>query len=802
MVFLLTSTPPCFTQQRAKGNSGSAFTKQKLDLVGEEITIVRDSFGVPHILAESQRGVYYGAGFAVAQDRLYQLERFRRDARGTLAEIEGQQAAVRDTQMRIIGYTENELRAMFHQLDDAIKQSYQSYADGINAYIRETVAQDKLPDTFKKAGIIRPEPWKVTDSVAIGVMMANRFGSAGAAELTNARILRRLQDKFGNQAQMIFNDLLWVNDPKAPTTIANYNRPARGSKRRKEHSLAAFQQAPGDDALAEAEEMARERKILEYAESHDLPTRWGSVCWALAPQLTASGSAIIVGSPQMGFSTPQIAHEIHYSSRDLNVIGISFAGIPGVIVGHNNYIAWSMTSGLSDLRDTFAEKLNPENRNQYFYKGKYREMEKRVEVIKVRGQEPRTLEVYRTAHGPLVGWDSQPIERANVAYTRASSYAGHEISTFEAIFKFNYAKTIHEFAKIAELIYTNHNFIAATVDGDIGYWHCGRPPIRAQGYDPRLPAPGTGEYDWTGLLSASKMPHVINPRQGYIINWNNKPVAQWEYGGSPVWGQVDHMRHIQDIIHSQKAMPFERVRDITQEIAVFDTEAEYFKPYLLAAIERSKASAGDARIKEAEAYLRAWDNQYVDGSVAKTLFDAWLVAVRNAIFGDEFDILKPPGEPNLFSRVQVLSTPVFNLFDYIITDGMILHALDGKKSGVPPSRDYFNGRKKDELLVAALAQALEKLTSKRGVQMNLWTYAQSDFDLKPLPGIPETNRGTYIFAAEMSRPTIRSVSVLAPGQSEDPLSHNYGDQREMAGYWRYKTMLYRREQLSESEKAH
>src|SRR5690606_7315859 len=114
----------------------------------------------------------------------------------------------------------------------------------------------------------------------------------------------------------------------------------------------------------EVEDVAQERQILDYAESHGLPTRWGSVCWALAPKLTAGGHAVIVGNPQMGFSTPQIAHEIHYSSGDLNVIGMSIAGIPGVIVGHNNYLAWSMTSGLSDLRDTFAEKLNPENRDQ------------------------------------------------------------------------------------------------------------------------------------------------------------------------------------------------------------------------------------------------------------------------------------------------------------------------------------------------------------------------------------------------------------------------------------------------------
>jgi penicillin G amidase len=794
---LLAFTAPSFTQQRGKVSPSTISSKQTLVLGDEKITIIRDNYGVPHIFAESQRGAYYGGGYAVAQDRLYQLERFRRDARGTLAEIEGPLAVARDMQMRVLGYPEEKLQIMFDRLGGAIKQSYQSYADGINAYIEEAIGRGRMPDAFKKAGITRPESWRVTDSVAIGAMMANRFGSAGTHELTNARILKRLQDKFGNEAQAIFNDLLWVNDPKAPTTIPYYNRTSHASSRKNESPLTAFEPAFNDHSLAAAEDFATEREILEYAEGHGLPTRLGSICWALSPKLTASGSAVIVGCPQMSFSAPQIAHEIHYSSGDLNVIGISIAGIPGVIIGHNNHLAWSMTSGLSDLRDAFAEKLNPENRNQYFYKGQYRDIEKRVEVIKVKGQEPRSFEIWRTVHGPLMGWDSQSIEQANVAYSRAASYSGHEISTFEAIFNINYAKNIREFAKIAELIYTNHNFIVATVDGDIGYWHCGRLPVRAKGHNPRLPVPGTGEFDWVGLTPASKLPFVINPQQGYLVNWNNKPVAWWAYGGLPVWGEVDHMPHIQDIIRSQKEMAFERIREISQDISVYDTSAEFLRPYLLAAIQKERASTSHPQIKEAENYLRAWNNQNVDDSVAKTIYDAWLVALRDAIFGDELDILKPPVGPNVFTRVYGLPNTVFNLFDYIVTDSLILHALEGKKSGVPPSRDYFNGRKKDEILVKALVKALDELMSRRGAQMNLWTYTQPDHDFKPLPGIPQTERGTYIFAAEMSKPTIRSMSILAPGQSEDPASHHFGDQREMAGYWRYKTMLYRREQLSE-----
>src|SRR5262249_5090371 len=152
---------------------------------------------------------------------------------------------------------------------------------------------------------------------------------------------------------------------------------------------------------------------------HNLPGKWGSYAWLISPGKSLSGNPVLVGGPQMGFSTPQIAHEIHYSSGDLNVIGMGFAGIPEVLIGHNDYLAWTTTSGLTDMVDIFAEKLNPQNKYQYMYKGQYRDMEKRVEVIKIKGEEPRQIEIYRTVHGPVTGWD----DREGLAYSRAASFA-------------------------------------------------------------------------------------------------------------------------------------------------------------------------------------------------------------------------------------------------------------------------------------------------------------------------------------------------------------------------------------------
>jgi penicillin G amidase len=768
---------------RARQAGAPESSKQTLRIVGDEITIIRDSFGVPHIIANTQAGLYYGGGYAVAQDRLYQLERYRRDARGELAETEGSLAFTRDQQTRTVGYTEQELQAAFDAMKTEIRKAFEAYADGINAYTEEASQQNKLPGAFGQAGIDRPARWRVTDSVAIGIIMSQRFGSDGGNELLNARIYKALKEKFDAQADNIFNDLLWINDPKSPTTIPSDKSSATAQSNKPWGIKTLPFGRLNDHLLAQAHELERQRAVYDYARKYNLPTKWGSYAWLISPRRSASGSAILVGGPQMGFSTPSIVHEIQYSGDGINVIGMGFAGIPGVLIGHNDNLAWTLTSGATDMVDIFAEKLNPNNKRQYLHKGRYLNMDKRVEVIKTKGEEPREIEVCRSIHGPIIGWD----EQAGIAYSRAASYAGHELSSIEALYAINRARNIHEIGAIAECFHTNYNLFVATADGDIGFWHCGKPPLRVRGYDGRLPAPGTGEADWSGRIAFANMPYIINPSQGYLANWNDKPAKWWDNGDRTAWGEVSGVTRIQKLIESHDKMTFEQARDIIQDIATNDANADFIKPYLLAAIEKTGA-ARDAGIKEALAYLRAWDNHAVDGAVAKTIFDVWIAMLSEDIFLDELKDLNSIGAQ--FGITKLLAR--------LAQPSLILHALNGKRAGVPPSRDYFNGAGRDEVLVAALRRALNELISRRGSQMNLWSFVSGEVNLSPLPGIPDSNRGTYIQVIEVSKPIFRGLTILPPGQSEDPRSPHYGDQREIAGYWRFKPIIYKRELLEKT----
>ena len=749
----------------------TATGQQLLQLDGEEIRILRDRYGVPHVFATSERALFYGNGYAVAQDRLWQMERYRRDGRGEMAEIDPK-ALARDRDVRKLGYTEAEREQRFDQLTAKHQLQIKAYIDGVNAWMAEAAAAGKLPEGYTQ-NQIKPAPFRVTDSVAISDVMSQRFGSGGGAELRNLRYLKKLKNKFGAEtSQQIFDDLMWQNDPASPTTII-----ASASRRAANGPAAATRLKPvsgfdfSEASLARAESTADLTQIRAYAEHNGLFSRWGSYAWVVAPSRSASGNAVLVGGPQMGFSTPQIAHEVHLSGAGLNIIGMGFAGIPGVLIGHNDHLAWTTTSGLTDMEDVFVEKLNPSNKYQYWFQGRWHDMERRAETIQVRDGKPEVIEVCRTVHGPVLEWE----DKEPVAYSLKRAFRGKELETMRAITGFWTARDLNEFAASAKLIWLTHNFFVATLQGDIGYWHCGRPPLRADGVDPRLPTTGTGEKEWKGVLAPEQIPYWINPKQGFICNWNNKPVGYWNNGEAPVWGAIFRVYRIAELLEARPKLTFEQIRDITIDIGLNDPNANYLKPHLLKAISTSGTT--NPQWKQAYELLNAWDNHEVEGSVAKTIFDEWLQALREAIFADELRDLDK------------------DLFNNITQPSLILHVLEGKKASMPVRTDFLNGKSVTQIQLEALQTALQNLAAKRGPTPALWGHIQPTINFRPLPPIPSSNRGTYIQVVELSKPIIRSVSILPPGQSEDPKSPHFGDQREMAGYWKFKPMLYTKELL-------
>ncbi len=732
--------------------------------VGEAtIRIVRDKFGVPHIYAPSIYGVFYGSGYAQAQDRLAQMELYRRTAKGELAEIMGENALEQDKQRRILGYTEAERWEQFAALSPEEQLVLKAFADGVNAIIAQVNAGKRpMPQRLKDLGLTKLRPWKVTDTIAITHMMAERFGSSGGEELRIMQLRLYLQLRFGAQAMSILNDLAWQNDPTSPTTVTNGARDAgRGTEKQRTQNLVPRPSSPVP--LFEAIRIAEEWDSIEWCRRLGLFTRFGSYAMVVAPQKSATGNPLLVGGPQMATGTPSIAYEIALYCPKFRVRGMTFAGVPIVLIGMNAHLAWTTTSGAGDNVDIFAEHLSKESKYRYMYRGEWLPMERRVELIFVKGKdEPVQVEVCRTVHGVVLSWD----EKAGVAYSRAKAYHGKELGALRAIYAFHKATNIREFAEACRHIATSHNFFVATKDGDIGFWFCGRYPIRAEGIDPRFPTPGTGEFDWKGVVPFEKLPQQINPPQGFFANWNNKPAPWWDNGDLPRWGAIHHVKRIFDLLQSKPKLTLEDLRRFVIDIEGYDVRADFFKPLMLRAIQR--VASEDTELRMIADLLKRWDNQRSEGSVAATVFDAWFEALQDIVFADD---LGDFGDKNLF-RIAVQPS----LLWYVLADN----------SPRKLSRDYLNGESKDAVMVKALRVALERLRKERGEVVN-WGFRKPLWRFDPLPPIPGPNRGAYIQLVEVSSPP-KGFNILPPGQSEDPNSPHYADQHPLAMRWQFKPM--------------
>jgi acyl-homoserine lactone acylase PvdQ len=260
-----------------------------------------------------------------------------------------------------------------------------------------------------------------------------------------------------------------------------------------------------------------------------------------AVQRKSDRHAFLFNGPQLGFAVPELFVEFEIHAPGYDVRGVTAPGVPLIGIGHNGNVAWGFTSGLSDEDDLYAEKLVAGAPERYEFKGEQRAMECRDEVFRfappptnllplTSGKVPdlaagsKTERICRTVHGPV------QVRAGNVAYARRYAIFGRELETLVGLDELNRAKTVRDVDVAMQHVTWNENVIAADSQGNIGYWHPGLHPLRPLGYDERLPYPGTGEAEWRGLLDRAKTPHVINPKQGWLANWNNVPSEGWTAG--------------------------------------------------------------------------------------------------------------------------------------------------------------------------------------------------------------------------------------------------------------------------------
>ena len=769
---------------------------------GPLCTIIRDDYGVPHVFADNKTGLAFGAGYAMAQDRLWQADVMRRAASGRLAEF-GLATIEEDAATRALWYGQEELLEMYDNWDtgtgyEHLKPMIEAYIDGINTYIEEALADPSfslLPIEYPGQGLTSYlEPFTVADVVAITVLMGWQFGGTGGNEGDFYEALLELQSMHGAMnGTDIWEDVFPLNDSGAPVTIPG------------EVPLGAFStdmtllEFPGNlgGLFEQYEEFWAAQD--ELFESLGIPTKFGSNAVLISPELSATGNTLQLGGPQMGYSIPQIVYEIGLHGDGINAVGMAFpAAGPFILIGVSEYGAWTSTTGASDVMDTRILTLNPGNSTQYWHDGAWVDMEVRTETIYgLKKQTSHNETCYRSHYGPIVAIDLD----TDTAITLHTPFFKNEIAGEQGWQLFQEATDIDEFEAAVELVWPNHNFYWADTVGNIGFWHAGRFPVKPEGTDPRLPLAGDGTEEWVRITDPEEMPRVINPAQGWLANWNNKPIADWQYAESDVhWGEGHRVQRLMDVLAYYETV----VGEVTvADMNTFNQIAGYNHITAMSFVEDLIAAAegtGNATIDAARDQLINWatfsslPHSYVDiqspvwpepnptyDHPGLTIFDAWY----NQIIPEVFDEILPSSITDLLDSYPSLLIRVFE-------DAVLNY-------------DYLGVRDRDELIVNALKDAIDALAIQYGSgNMTTWLTTvriQSYDEMGFLPGDelhPFMNRGTYNQIAELCATGLpQAENVIPPGQSgfvyyPGVPSPHVGDQVLLYVTWTYKPMLFTR----------
>ncbi|MEM0961252.1 MAG: penicillin acylase family protein, partial [Bacteroidota bacterium] len=476
-----------------------------LDYNGEAVTVDRDDFGVPLVTAETEGAVFFGQGFATAQDRLFQLETFWRAATGRLAELQGPNLLGQDQAIRTVFYTPTERAAQFDALSPRLQTMISSYVDGVNAYIDSTAADAAvyLPVEYA-AGGFQPEPYSVDKAMAVIQFFIRRFGEIGGEELARLAELQAEGSEW-------FNANRPVNDPTASVTIDAESQASAP------HGT-AYAGPPVDPAVA-ASVMARREAVTQTLIDNGVPHKFGSFAAVISAAMSETGRVLLLGAPQMGApAVDEKAVTAEYEllvgtpeGDGLHVAGMSVPGIPGVIIGRTRGRAWTFTTGFSDNTDTFTLTLGPPDANgvpTYLYDGEFKTAQVVTSTINVRGSDPVTYTSFRTEeHGPVYSLDA-----ANGrAYAYRYTFWERELEMAEALLDAWDAESIEDFQAAASRIPVSFNMFYADKDQNIAFWHVGEYPVRPGDADPRLPLMGDGSQEWLGLTDFAQQPQSVNP---------------------------------------------------------------------------------------------------------------------------------------------------------------------------------------------------------------------------------------------------------------------------------------------------
>lgn len=621
----------------------------KMDGLDGPVDVYRDRMGIPHIYASTSRDLFFAQGYVHAQERFWQMDAWRHIGSGTLSEMFGAGQVETDSFLRALGWKQVAEKE-YEQLSPDAKAIADAYADGVNAYLNEHDG-DAVSLEYAIVKLLSPDykiqPWTPVNSLTWGKAMAWDLGGNMDDEIERAILLKTLTPE-----QLA--ELFPAYPEDYPVIVPKIGEQASAGS----DSPSAVGYSPAVDFQSIMDNFARVDAVLGPRGS-----AIGSNSWAVSGQLTTTGKPLLANDMHLGIQMPSIwfQNSLHCMPKSdacpFEVTGFSFAGVPGVVAGHNDRIAWAFTNLGPDVQDLYIEKVNPDNPNQYEVDGKWVDFETRKETIGVVGGEAVEITVRVTRHGPVISDTYGPLKDNVDPKSEATPFkdkAGIELpqnyvialawtalspnSPFEAIWGFNRAQNWDEFRAAARMwSVPAQNLLYADVDGNIGYQTPGNIPIRKNG-DGTLPVPGwDSQYDWTGYIPFDELPYVFNPQSGYIVTANNQAdprgypyliTKDWDYGQRAA-------RIVDMIVNAPGKIDAAYIQSMHGDSKSLNAEA--LVPVLLSVnLDPRAASVRDQ-------FLAAWDFQERADSQAAFVFESFWVNLLTDAFKDDLPKNYRPG---------------------------------------------------------------------------------------------------------------------------------------------------------------
>ncbi|MCD0503305.1 penicillin acylase family protein [Bordetella petrii] len=769
----------------------------------QPVEILRDKHGVSHIYAQNQHDLFFAQGFNAARDRLWQLDLWRRQGEGKMAEQFGPRFVEQDRAARLFLYR-GDMQAEFASYHPEGQAILTAYADGINAYVDWVKANpEHLPPEFKLTGTM-PGYWSpessliriygLTRNAANEVKLSKQIAAVGVNAMQELGVYEppiALQVPAGL-------DLRQIDD----AVLANYNLARKGQK----FEAADFPRSP----LAGKEREALARSLSAHLQAEldpgmdPLAPRYESNNWTVAGQRTATGRPILAGDPHRSIAMPSLRYMVHLNAPGWNVIGAGEPALPGVSMGHNDRIAFGLTIfAFADEEDLYVYDINPANPSQYRYRGAWENMRVLDESIPVRGQAAAARQLKFTRHGPVIHED----RARNKAYALRAAYLEFPgTAAYLGSLRLNQAQNWPEFVAGMERHYTpSENMVYADVDGNIGWFGGSIAPIRPRNdWSGMLPVPGNGDYEWNGFLPTSSLPKVLNPPEGYVATANefNLPADFPHKNMSQrVWAEPYRVQRIREVLEGGERHSLEAARHLQYDNLSIParTLAGYAKTL----------NSTDRDVGEALRLLQEWDYRVEIDSQAATVYEFWLPEVVKRVS----DLYVPPQGREVFGDLSTRK-----VLDKLATPDAAF--------GARPEQ----GR--NAVLLVALGDAVAKLKAKLGPDSRQWDWGrlhhiQFEHSLAGFlppdtaqafgtPRYPVSGDNDTVHRATFRKSDFRQISGASyrqvidvgnwdnsmmqnmPGQSADPRSPYYRNLLEGWATGKYIPMAFSREKV-ESE---